>query len=139
MKTLPLTLALLAGTASTSGVAATLTDLTSLQWKNRIIVVDETANPDSAASVFERQQAEVQDRDVVWFVFQPEQTLTNYSGDLDPALLSNTRERYGLSPGKVLLIGKDGGVKNRLDALNLELLFNDIDRMPMRKYEKRDS
>ena len=36
---------------------------------------------------------------------------------------------------KVILIGKDGGIKSRFDRLDLEAIFSDIDAMPMRQYE----
>ena len=38
----------------------------------------------------------------------------------------------------VFLIGKDGGLKERISGLDLDRLFGDIDRMPMRVREMRE-
>lgn len=38
---------------------------------------------------------------------------------------------------RVLLIGKDGGIKSREPSLNLEGIFRRIDAMPMRRQEMR--
>lgn len=68
-------------------------------------------------------------------VFDESRTLTNYSGPLAPELQANTLETYRIEPGQVILIGKDGGVKSRLDQMDLDVLFSDIDAMPMRRRE----
>jgi hypothetical protein len=115
-----------------------LTDLSSLQWQNRIIVVNEVADVEAVLPLFEKNAAGVTDRDLIWLVFNGNETLTNYSGALSPELINNTLETYRIKPGQVILIGKDGGVKNRLDQVDLEALFANIDAMPMRRNEMRD-
>ena len=49
------------------------------------------------------------------------------------------RERYNMEAGatELVLIGKDGGVKERLREIDLPRLFAAIDRMPMRRAEMR--
>ncbi|WP_246180249.1 DUF4174 domain-containing protein [Marinobacter changyiensis] len=43
------------------------------------------------------------------------------------------------SEGRVLLIGKDGGIKSREASLNLNGIFRRVDAMPMRMREMRAS
>lgn len=115
-----------------------LTDLSSLQWKNRIIVVNDVQNVENVLALLENNTAEINDRDIVWFIIKEDRTFTNYSGKLSEDLLSNTRERYRVGQGKIILIGKDGGIKSRLDRVDLEAIFSEIDAMPMRQNEMRN-
>ncbi|WP_339843467.1 DUF4174 domain-containing protein [uncultured Halopseudomonas sp.] len=115
-----------------------LTDLSSLQWQNRIIVVNEVADVEAVLPLFEKNAAGVTDRDLIWLVFNDDKTLTNYPGALSPKLSANTLETYYIKSGQVILIGKDGGVKNRLDRVDLQAIFANIDAMPMRRNEMRD-
>lgn len=114
-----------------------LTDLSSLQWQNRVIVVNEVADTEAILALFEDNASGTTDRDLIWLVFDESKTLTNYSGPLAPELQANTLETYRIEPGQVILIGKDGGVKSRLDQMDLDALFSDIDAMPMRRREMR--
>jgi hypothetical protein len=43
-----------------------------------------------------------------------------------------------LRPGttELLLLGKDGQIKERIDRIDLPLMFSQIDRMPMRRAER---
>lgn len=112
-----------------------LTDLATLKWKNRIIVVNETQSEETVLALLEKHTAEINDRDIVWFIIKNDIVLTNYEGELSENFLSRTRERYGVRQGNVILIGKDGGTKSRLDRLDIEAIFSEIDAMPMRQYE----
>ena len=112
-----------------------LTDLTSLEWKNRIIIVNETQNEDNALDLLEKRTVGINDRDIVWFIVKEDIVLTNYEGELSEKFKNRTRERYGIQQGKVILIGKDGGIKSRLDRLDIEAIFSEIDAMPMRQQE----
>ncbi len=116
-----------------------LTDLSSLQWQNRIIVVNDVAHAKQAVSLLEDTAAGISDRDLIWLVFEGANTLTNYPGPLAPDLRARTLETYRIKPGEVILIGKDGGVKNRLNQVDLDELFDNIDAMPMRRSEMRGS
>jgi DNA repair exonuclease SbcCD nuclease subunit len=112
-----------------------LSDLVGLEWKNRVIVVNETKNEDVYLKLLKEQVAEIDDRDIIWFIIKGHLALTNYSGRLSPEFVSNMRERLGPVQGKVILIGKDGGIKSQSDYLNLEAIFSEIDAMPMRQLE----
>ena len=112
-----------------------LSDLDSLEWKNRIIVVNETKNEDDSLQLLKEQVAEIDDRDIIWFIIKDDIALTNYSGQLSREFVSNMQEKLGPVQGKVILIGKDGGIKSQSDYLNLEAIFSEIDAMPMRQLE----
>ncbi len=113
----------------------TLNDLSGLEWKYRIIVVNEPPSEAEVLALLEKHTAEIDDRDIVWFVVKVDGVLTNYKGELSEKFLSRTRHKYGERQGQVILIGKDGGIKSRLDRLDIDTIFSEIDAMPMRRYE----
>lgn len=115
-----------------------LTKLSSLQWQNRIIVVNDVADAEKTVPLLEGKAAGIADRDLIWLVFQGSETASNYPGKLAPELKANVLQTYAIEPGQVILIGKDGGVKSRLEQVDLEALFADIDAMPMRRREMRE-
>ncbi len=118
--------------------AAPLSDLRDLQWQQRIILVDETHQRYEAEQLLQTLKYDVDDRDIIWFVLQPQSILsnqsilTNYEGALSPQFQARIKAQYALQPGTVVLIGKDGGVKQRLNYPDFKQLFAEIDRMPMR-------
>ena len=112
-----------------------LSDLDSLEWKNRVVVVNEPKNQDESLQLLKAQVAEIDDRDIIWFVINDDLAISNYSGQLSREFVNNMRERLGPMQGKVILIGKDGGIKSQSDYLNLEAIFSEIDAMPMRQLE----
>lgn len=115
-----------------------LSDLDSLEWKNRVIIVNETNNEDESRRLLAEQVAEIDDRDIIWFIIKDDLALTNYSGRLSREFVSNMRERLDPMQGKVILIGKDGGIKSQSDYLDIEAIFSEIDAMPMRQFEMRN-
>lgn len=112
-----------------------LSDLSSLKWDNRIILLNDVQNEEHVVAVFEKNIIEINDRDIVWLIIKGDHAFTNYPGTLSEDLLNNTRNRYKMGKGQVILIGKDGGVKSRHDHLDLEAIFSEIDAMPMRQRE----
>ncbi|MBU0914662.1 MAG: DUF4174 domain-containing protein [Gammaproteobacteria bacterium] len=60
---------------------------------------------------------------------------TNYQGRLSENFIAKIKESYQLEPGKIVLIIKYGGVKFLLDRMDLEVIFAEIDAMPMRQNE----
>ena len=112
-----------------------LTDLASLKWEHRVILINEAGNEQKALALLDQHTAEINDRDIVWFMLKEDRAFTNYAGDLLDGFSDSARKRYKLERGTVILIGKDGGVKSRLDHLDLEFLFTEIDAMPMRQRE----
>jgi hypothetical protein len=121
------------GTASAAGDAP-LTELASLRWQQRIIVVDGRI-PDAVDRLRAAQQA-IAGRDIVWFVVHRDRVQSNYPGPVDDELGRQLQERYVSRPdASVFLIGKDGGLKVSDDRLDLSELFARIDAMPMRQRE----
>lgn len=118
------------------------TDLESLQWKNRIVIVNEDVNHSEddkdAETEFNRHRAQINDRDILWFIHGDELLRSNYSGELSSDMIGSIRETVSPGPGSVVLIGKDGGIKSRYDRLDLEAIFAEIDMMPMRQQEMQE-
>jgi hypothetical protein len=112
-----------------------LSELRLLQWKNRIILVNNLHNQQGVLALFEKNKSEIKERDIIWFVFNADKAETNYQGALSEDFIAKTRDRYQIGPGKIMLIGKDGGVKFLLDRMDLEAIFTEIDAMPMRQNE----
>ena len=115
-----------------------LDDLDSLQWKNRIVIINEPGNEEDILALLDNHAAEIDDRDIIWFVFKQDRLLTSYPGRITEDFSGRTRERYDIGRSKVTLIGKDGGIKSRYDRVDMEAIFSDIDAMPMRQHEMRN-
>ncbi|MCA0996370.1 DUF4174 domain-containing protein [Alloyangia pacifica] len=106
-------------------------DLQDMRWDKRPVLLFAPSESDATYSqqmaLFRQAEAELRDRDIVVL------------SDLRPDQPSPLRQ--GFSPGgfKLVLVGKDGGVKLEEDAvLSPEQLFAVIDRMPMRRNEMND-
>ena len=131
-----LTLMLLLITLNTQG--AGMNSLSDCQWKNRLILVQAADKNGGEIDTLRSARAAVDDRDIVWFVNTGADLVSNQDGvssSLESeikALLDQFR-----SDERVLLIGKDGGMKSREPSLDLDAIFRRIDRMPMRMREMR--
>ena len=112
-----------------------LSSLQALQWQQRIILVDNLQNQQALLALFDNNKSEIKERDIIWFVLSGDEVQSNYQGALSDDFIVNTRERYQLKVGKIMLIGKDGGVKFLLDRMDLQAIFAQIDAMPMRQNE----
>ncbi|MFT7044118.1 MAG: hypothetical protein ACJAW7_002885 [Candidatus Azotimanducaceae bacterium] len=130
-------LVLVAGSVRGSEFAE-LADIASLKWEKRIVVVNDVANQEAVLALFESSAAEISDRDIVWFLVKGEGVLTNYTGNVSKRFVRNTLGRYRVGQGDVILIGKDGGIKSRLERIDLAQIFSEIDAMPMRRFEALD-
>lgn len=119
-------------------ITPSLSDIASLEWRNRVVLINETENVDGAQTLLKEQVAEIDDRDIIWFILKNDRVLSNYPGQLTQEFLSNTRERLGAAQEKVILIGKDGEIKSQSGHLDLEAIFSEIDAMPMRQYEMQN-
>ena len=85
-------------------------------------------------------KAEIEERDIAWFVLGDNMLHTNYDGRLEGNLRQELMDSYFTplpAETAVLLVGKDGTVKSRSVDLDLEATFGLIDRMPMRRAEMR--
>ena len=121
-----------------NGVMAqsSLENLNSLKWSNRIILVSSNGYPEQFISQLESRSSDIDDRDIVWFLFHKDFIETNYSGEIAQSFLTSIKSRYFENiTTRVVLLGKDGGVKDVADELNLPELFALIDGMPMRRAE----
>lgn len=111
------------------------------QWKHRLIIIfAEPASVEGLSDKLKLTQTGIEDRDIVWYILSGDQLLTNQaSGWAAPSRDSIWTHYFdsNLSKPQVLLIGKDGGIKSRQSALNLDALFTLIDSMPMRQAEMR--
>ena len=116
-----------------------ITDLDGLRWKYRVILVSahEPLMSNALANLNELA-AEIEERDIAWFVLGDDGLHTNFKGKLADALRGRIVDRY-FTPvpngTSVLLIGKDGTLKSRSSGLDLEATFGLIDQMPMRRRE----
>ena len=121
---------------------ATSMDLKQFQWKHRLLLIfamDENDPPfKKLKDEIIAQKAEVENRDLLVFeIFERGLSRMNTT-PLDPVNVHSIRKHYAIpqSAFKVILIGKDGGIKlKKDDTANLELIFERIDAMPMRKNE----
>lgn len=114
--------------------------LNDYQWKNRLILVQAASKNGGEIETLRRAEAEVDDRDIVWFVNTGSDVVSNQDV-LSSSLESDVKALFeeSRSDERVLLIGKDGGIKSRESSLNLDAIFRRIDAMPMRIREMRTS
>lgn len=114
--------------------APVLGALSQLRWEYRVLLVVANRPSDRETVLLREQDAELRDRDTLWFVFQDGDVLSNYPGPLADGF--GERGLIYLAQGhRVVLIGKDGGVKLRARSLDLKAVFGLIDGMPMRRRE----
>lgn len=131
-------LAMLLVLVSLTAYGAEMNNLSDYQWKYRLILVQASSDTEGAVETLRSSRAEIDDRDIVWFVYAGSGVVSNQkalSSSLESdiqALLEQSR-----SDERVLLIGKDGGIKSRESSLDLDAIFRRIDGMPMRIREMR--
>jgi hypothetical protein len=116
----------------------TLSDLSRFRWENRLVLIDNDKNHTETLTRLVQKNAEVNGRDILWFILHQDSVATNYSGKITSDFASQVRQIYRIGQSQMLLIGKDGGVKSRLDQVDLQAIFTEIDAMPMRRREMRD-
>ena len=114
---------------------STLSNIDSLAWKNRVVIVNEIKNQDKSLQLLKEHVVQIDDRDIIWFLIKDNLVLSNYKGDLSSEFVRNISQRFSDLQNKVILIGKDGGIKSKSDYLNLEDIFSEVDSMPMRLFE----
>ena len=119
-------------------------DFSNYQWQNRLLLVfapsPEHEEVEAQQQLLEGQEAELRDRDLlIAYLFQEEGRIEDKT--LSAEDVTTLRERYGVGEGDfiVLLIGKDGTAKERLEEPTQPAdLFATIDAMPMRQREMRE-
>jgi hypothetical protein len=115
--------------------------LEDLRWKHRVILIF-AREPylSNALSNLDDLKAEIEERDIAWFVLGDNTLHTNYDGKLEDQLREELMASYFTpvpTETAVRLIGKDGTLKSRSTDLDLEATFGLIDQMPMRRAEVR--
>lgn len=113
-------------------------DLGSLQWKNRVVLVlGPSSMVDEAATKLRAASEEVSERAILWFGVSEGGLQTNYTHPLADGFEAHLVEIYRSAEeaAEVVLIGKDGGVKNRYPNLDIQEICERIDSMPMRQAE----
>jgi hypothetical protein len=113
-----------------------LESINDFKWDHRIILIRTSSDAEQILNALKQQVHEIKDRDIYWFVFSNESIESNYQCVLEENFYSNIFETYFVNDEiKTILIGKDGGIKNTSDTLDLQNLFDLIDTMPMRQLE----
>ncbi|WP_227519460.1 DUF4174 domain-containing protein [Marinobacter sp. ANT_B65] len=113
-----------------------MNNLGDYQWKNRLILVQAAPETEGAVDSLRDAHAELDDRDIIWFVNTGSGLVSNQARVSDGVendvneLLAKVRPDE-----RVLLIGKDGGIKSREPRLDLDAIFRRTDAMPMRMRE----
>jgi len=112
-------------------------------WSARPVLVFAASDDDERATEQLRLLADASqeqaDRDIVLVTVRPDVVSSDTGGELDADRL---RARYRVARGDfaVLLVGKDTGVKRRVNqVIEPRDLFAQIDGMPMRQREMRES
>ena len=131
-------LAMLLVLVSLTAYGAEMNNLGDYQWKNRLILVQSASETEGAAETLSDAHEELDDRDIIWFVNTGSGLVSNQatvSGGVEQDV--NELLAKGRSEARVVLIGKDGGIKSREPSLDLDAIFRRIDAMPMRIREMR--
>lgn len=120
------------------------TDLDALAWTARPLVVFAPSLKDpkltAQLDAVRTAQAGFAERDMALIVVVDEGASTLNGQLLSAAQVEALRARHGVSAGAfaVHLVGKDGGIKRRSDAVvPMSALFAQIDAMPMRQAEAK--
>lgn len=111
-----------------------LTDLGRFRWEHRVVLFDNHESID-IQMLLAAYRNELNDRDILWFILGEGKVQSNYKGQIATDFATRIRQQYRIGDHKMILIGKDGGVKSRLEGIDLQAILTDIDAMPMRRQE----
>ena len=107
-------------------------------WKHRIIIV---FTEQDLSKEWKNTKEKLTDRHLIYYqINNKNQLVTNQKEQITLDSIKAIREKYyqqSDQPTQVILIGKDGGIKNRSNKLDLDALYALIDTMPMRIQEMR--
>ncbi len=119
-------------------------DLNAYQWKNRLLLVFAPTENNPAyqkqMQLFQAQQAGFNERDLLLVGLLTEGASRVSGQALNQADVAKVRSRFNIAPEefRVILVGKDGSAKRRdSNPVQPEVIFNQIDAMPMRQREMR--
>ncbi|MBN4004546.1 MAG: DUF4174 domain-containing protein [Nostoc sp. LPT] len=120
-------------------------NLSSQKWQNRVLLIFapsvDNHNYQQQMQVFNQHQNGFKDRDLV--LVQVLATDKSYANGqlIDESSVANLRNRFGVEQEnfRVILIGKDGGVKRQeTTPVPATAIFKQIDAMPMRQQEMQE-
>lgn len=123
--------------------AKSIENLHTFEWKNRIILINESSTCLNDISLLEQAEPEIKDRHIIWFALcsRSAKTITsNYIGDISDTFITYLKQYYffqhnSKQRAKVILIGKDTEIKYMTEVLTLDIINQRIDAMPMRRAE----
>jgi hypothetical protein len=129
------------GAATLAGAAAATEPFAPLRWKHRLLIVFAQGDRDREVTQLQALPADgIRSRDLI-VVRVPARGDAAVPG-LGAVPAASIRKVYGVgeeSSFTVLLVGKDGGVKQRAsEPIAARELFATIDAMPMRRQEMRE-
>ena len=114
----------------------TMNDINELKWNSRVLVIKNDKKNNFSLRINSLKQ-EFDERDVV-LVYVKEQNTFIHNKKMSKKftqsllkMIKNIDDKQNL-----ILIGKDGKIKKSYSSINeLEKIFSDVDKMPMRMYE----
>ncbi|GAB3011101.1 DUF4174 domain-containing protein [Bowmanella dokdonensis] len=115
--------------------ASQLGSLDELQ-QHRLLLLKAVAGQEHDVSGLRDARDKFAQRDLYWFVIQNEQIVTNYPAPLTPEFGEHLVTRYFRDHNhSLVLIGKDGLVKQQAADLDIDQILAVIDSMPVRRME----
>ena len=117
-------------------------NLKNFEWENRVLIIGGHGSKfKSQLDQINFEEKEFIDRNLVIILLEENNSKISYDGlktiktiDYDSTL--SIRNKYDFKNFKLLLIGKDGGEKyNSNEPVNINVIYELIDAMPMRKQE----
>nr|MDZ8061251.1 DUF4174 domain-containing protein [Nostoc sp. EkiNYC01] len=138
----------IAGTVqgSTQAIKMSSFNISSQKWQNRVLLVFapsvDNHHYQQQMQSFNQHQNDFKDRDLI--LVQVLATNKSYANGqlIDESSAANLRNRFGVDKEnfRVILVGKDGGVKRQdTTPVQATAIFEQIDAMPMRQQEMRSS
>jgi hypothetical protein len=119
-------------------------DLSSYRWRHRLLLIfTPSADVPAYQALVEKlnqERAEVIDRDLIVFRLVDQGKSQVGKAVLSPQGAETLRRHFGVPKNefRVILIGKDGGVKLSQRSVDLADVFGLIDSMPMRQREMQE-
>lgn len=114
--------------------APPLQALHQLEWQYRVLLI-QASDPARTFELLKRFEADLLERKIAWFVSHSDQISSNYPGSLEPAFITQVEQYLARADtDAIVLIGYDGEVKSQ-ESEQLREVFEQIDRMPIRRME----
>ena len=121
-------------------------DLRSFEWKNRVLIISGTESKyQNQFDYLKVNKNEFIDRDMVVILINKDGSKISQDGlknfkSVDYESTSSIKKRFGFEDFSLILIGKDGEVKYRInEPVKINKIFELIDKMPMRMQEIKES